>query len=521
MEKNNERKNDTIINAGLASAQAEVVQRYGEAVKVHLVSHGGYDNETATELSKSLMKIFGYKINPDYAKSNIKQQAGFSAEVKTAAIEDAERIIKRDKSRKVTRTDDMKVQSDGKGNDIGGTNDKLYDIAEVDLDGNYIEGSARQLKYVGETPKECADGLLNKKWDKYRDADIPIEVPADFYDKMKIDLAKKEGELKKQIAAAEEKGKTDLAIKKKAELERVEKTSANLKKGKLTKDEAIKARLRPTLSTAKDILKVSHRSGIEAAKSGVAIGGGISFIRNAVAVLRDEKEPIDAVADVVCDTAGAGTLSYATGFCGAAIKGAMQNAPTKYVRALSKTNLPGIVVTVTWETGKTLKRYADGEIDGTECLTELGEKGTGMLASAAGATLGQLLIPIPIVGGLIGGMVGYAMASSYYNQLVDALNDAKLGHEERLRIEAECHEAIIAITEYRMEMELAIQKYLHEYTQIFEEAIFEIETAYNTGDVGSFISGAVRITKKLGGEPLFETKKEFDEKMKSDEPFVL
>jgi ribosomal protein S5 len=458
------------------------------------------------------MKIYSHKINPEHRNSNINQQAGFSAEVKTAAREAAERIIRGGKS-KVIRTDDMRKQTDGKGGIIGGTNDQLYDIAEVDANGNYIEGSGRQLKYIGKTPKDCADGLLNKSMDKYREADVPIEVPSDYFDTVKKELEIKADDVKKKIAAAEAKGNTELVNKRKAELERIEKTSKNLKKGKLTKDQAIEARLHPTWSTAKDIIEVGHRGGVEAAKSGVAIGGGIALIRNSVAVIKGDKEPTDAAIDIVCDTATAGALSYATGFTGAAIKGSMQNASSTYVRVLSKTNLPATVATTVFEVGKTLKRYAQGDIDGTDCLIELGEKGTGMLAGGMGAAIGQIVIPVPIVGGFIGGMVGYAMSSAYYNNLVTALKEAKLAKEERLIIEAECREAIAEIKRYRLEMELVINNYLQEHTRVFSEAFADMEAAYNTGDVDGFIGGANRITEKLGGEPLFRNKREFDEIM--------
>jgi len=520
-EKSDDAKQKSIINAGLAMAQGEVVQRYGAAVKTHLVAHGGMDNETGEELSKSLMKLYGYKISPRNRNANTNQQAGFAAEVMTAAKEDAEKIIAGKKNAKVVRTDDMKKQSDGKGGTVGGKNDQLYDIAEVDKNGNYIEGTGRQLKYVGGTPEDCAKELLNKKWDKYRDADVPIEVPSDFYDGAKKKLEGDAKDIKKQIADAETKGKTKLAEDKKKELERVEKTSKNLRKGQYTKAQAIEMRTNPYWHMAKQIGGVAHRGGVEAAKSGAIIGGGISFIRNSVSVIQGDMKAEDAVIEVATDTAGATALSYATGFAGGAIKGAMQNAPSKYARALSKTNLPATVATMVWETGKTLKQYAEGEIDGTDCLIELGEKGTGMLSSAMFATVGQALIPIPIVGGMIGGMVGYAMSSAYYNDLVNALKGAKLAHEERLLVEEECRQAVIAIREYQLEIELVINNYLREHRQVFSEALADMEAAFITDDVDGFIKSSNRITEQLGGTPLFTTKKDFDVLMSNPGIFRL
>ena len=514
-------KERSIINAGLAGAQTETVQRYGAAVKEHIVAYTGEDHEARKELAKSLKSISKSKVNPNDKSRNIKQQAGFSAEVKTQARENAEKIIQGDKVSRSTRTDDMTKQPDGKGRTVGGRNEQLYDIAEIDRDGVYIEGSGRQLKYIGGDAEGCYQKLLEKKFDKYREAEVPIEIPSDFYDDVKSKLNDRIDSLERQINNAEVKGNFELAEKHRAQLAKVEKTRDSLKKGKLTNDEAIEARLHPMVSTGKDMASVSHRAGIKSAKYGAVIGGGISFIQNSVSVIKGDKEINEAVMEVAGDTAQAAGISYATGFAGSAIKGGMQNAQSEYLQALSKTNLPATVTVAALETGKTLKKYLEGKIDGTECLTELGEKGTGMLASAAGATVGQILIPVPVVGGLVGSMVGYAISSAYYNSLVNVLNEAKIAHKERLRIEAECKETICAIREYRFEVELAIRNYLKENISVFDTAFAAIENAYSTGDVDLFIKGTNIITRQLGGNPLFENKQELDMLMEKTGTIIL
>ena len=165
-----------------------------------------------------------------------------------------------------------------KGNNIGGKNEQLYDIAEVDRNGIFVEGTARQLKFVGGTPDECTTKLLGSKYDKYRDANVVIEVPSDFYDSVKKALDDKAEKIRMQIENAEKNGNSDLLVLKKSELEKIEKTKENLAKGKVSNQEAIEARLHPQVSTTKDVLEISHQAGCNAAKSGAIIGGGISFI---------------------------------------------------------------------------------------------------------------------------------------------------------------------------------------------------------------------------------------------------
>ena len=504
----------TAENIGKAITQTDTVNRYGAGIKEHLVAYGGVDNENGITYKKSLKSIAKSKVNPNNQSQNINQQAGFSAETKTTAKENAENAIAGKKTRTV-RTDDVPKQTAADGTPIGGTNDPLSDLISIDEKGNYIEGSARQLKYVGDDPKDCCSKLLSKKYDKYRDNDVSIEVPKDYYDKIHQELDNRAANLEKRIENAQKKGDTALAEKHKQQLERVRKTKENLRKGKLTKKEAQFARLHPKLSTAGDIVKLSHRAGVRSAKSSAAIGGGMSFIRNSVAVLKGDEDPEEAVREIAKDTALSAGNGYATSFVGSAIKGTMQNAQSTYIRAVSTTALPAVVATSVIEAGKTIFKFASGQIDGTECLVELGEKGSGIAASTMGGIIGQALIPIPVVGGLIGSMVGYMMSSFYYNSLVSALQEAKMARMERIRIEEECQQAMAAIREYRLQAEIAIRNYFTEHISSFENAFSVIREGFDTENADLLIEGANSITEALGEEALFHNDSELDALMMS------
>lgn len=512
MDTNNNQKNQSTAGAGIASAAYETVSKYGSAVKEHLSAYSGFDNETKTELAKGLKAISDYKVNDSYKASNIKQQAGFSAEVKTAARENAEKIIKGEKS-KVVRTDDIAKQSDYKGNTIGGKNDQLYDIAEINQNGVYIEGTAHQLKYIGGSADDCAKKLLSSKFDKYRNAGTQLEIPADFYDDVKKELAARAERARSQLVNAEKRGDASLANKHKQRLNTIEKTQKALTKGKLTSEEAIQARLHPAWSTAKDITKLSHEAGIEGTTIGAAVGGGVSFIQNTVAVIKGDKKITEALMGVTTDTVSAGVAGYITNFGGTAIKGAMQNAPSKFLSSLSKTNIPSTIVVSALEIGKTLSHYGNGKINGKECITELGEKSSGMLGATIGSTVGQTVIPAPIIGALVGSMVGYALFSAYYNNLFTLFKDAKTAREERIAIEKECSECIKNLQEYRLQIELISFNYLKENISVFQSSFYEMEQAYELCNANKFIANANKITRQLGGNPCFETKEEFDSLM--------
>lgn len=95
----------------------ETEQIYSEAARQHVVAYEGIDYAQGKRLERGLEKISRSKVNSQYRDMNIKQQAGFSAEVKEVARNNAEQIVKRKKNRLI-RTDDL-----------GRVNDPLYDFS--------------------------------------------------------------------------------------------------------------------------------------------------------------------------------------------------------------------------------------------------------------------------------------------------------------------------------------------------------------------------------------------------------
>ena len=505
MADNNKEKKDkekSIDNIVLGNAASEVVNRYGSAVKEHFVAYSGVDNEAGKELTKGLKEISQYKVNPENEYSNLKQQAGFSAEVKHVARKNAENIINKNGER-VVRTDD-----------VGRVNDQLYDHITYDKHGNIIEQS--QMKFVGKNSSEALQKLASKDYQKYLDNDAPMYVPSEQYDGIKKEALEKAESCYEQAERLKQDGKLDIAEKKIEEAKKYEKINKNVRKAESSSDEAMEARLKPEVSTAKDIVKLGHRAGLEQAKMGAAIGGGISIIRNCVDCFNGDKEPEEAIKDVLLDTGKAAAVSYGTAFTGSLIKGAMQNSKNAILQNVSKTSLPAMLVTTTLEIGKTFKRYFIGEIDGVQCFEELGEKGVGMISSSMFAVFFQTAIPIPVVGALVGSMVGYSFSSAYYREILNVFKEAKLAHERRLKIESECAEAIKMIREYRSILEELISEYLVDHITVFNDALNQMNSALELGDIDLFIEGNNKIINKLGKKVKFNSFKEIDDFMNSD-----
>ena len=474
----------------LKGAMAETVQRYGSAVKQHYVAYSGIDNETGKKLAKGLKDISKSKINPEYRSQNIKQQAGFAAEVKSVARKNAENIIE-GKGNRFVRTDD-----------IGRVNDPLADLVELAPDGTVISGTASQMKFVGSSPEELLEKLSSKKYQKYIDAKEILDIADDDYEALLGTNGKpgiideKIKSLRDQADRAKQIGKDQVAGQKEAQIEKCEYIKKKLRKSGLTREEAVQTRLHAVWSTTKDVTKLANEAAVGQAKVGAGITGSLTLVRNVVAC----------------------------------IKGAMENAKSGYLQSLSKTNLATTLVTTTVDVGKTLHRYFGGEITGVQCIEELGQQGVGEIGSAMFSTMGmsaavsmapaeaamESVAAYGMVGGLIGATLGYTAAVVCYQELSTALKEAELAREERIRIEKECAEAIALIRQYRMEMNHMVSEYLTDHIQRFNQGFLEMDKAIAEQDVNGFLRGNASIQELLGKEVQFRTQEEFDALMSSD-----
>lgn len=509
-------------NGAITGVTGDVGNRYGSAIKEHLVAYNGIDNENGIKLHDSLKSISQHKINPDYKYSNMKQRAGYAAEVKDTARVNAERAIKGDPTRKV-RTDDL-----------GKVNDQRVDHYDVDKNGQIIEGSGSQMKFVGKTPEEAFDKLRSKKYDKYFESDNKIDVPSDQYAGIIKAADKQLEKLHKQLEAQTEKGNPEQIEKIKQQIERCEKIKNNVRKSTVSTKGSGSAAAHPFFSTAGDVIKVANRAGLQSAAIGAGVGGTVSLVKNLVACIKGDKETEEAVKDVAKDTAGAAGTAYASGAVGALIKGFAKNSSKAAIRNFAKSplNLPATIATFTVTAAKKIYAYFDGKITGEECVNQLKEDGIGTIGAMYGsfyaveclgtpALAGAGLKVANLFAGMAGGMIGYALASACYSVLSSSIKEARLAREERIRVEQECEQHIALIKAYRSQLNDMINQYLKDKMEVFNDSFDAIKNSLCIGDIDGFIAGSNKITEALGGQVQYSDKKGFDALMNSNKAFEL
>jgi len=383
------------------AANAQTIGRHGNAASEYVKAYTGKNYQAngalKSDMQKSLKGISKGTINPQDAQRNIKQQAGYSAEVMDVAERNAEEILK-GSDKRYARADDVT------GHKI---NETKNDIVLLDSNGNEILGAngqsqGTQMKFVkmGKSAEETASALTGSKFrNKYPDGEFC--VAKDKYDGVMKALQEQETKLQKQIDHARQTGNTDIASKQE-QLDYVRKVKKNLQKSKITEKEAIFARQHPELWTAQHVIDTSHQAGVKCAETAAAIAFASSFASNLTGYLKGDIDEKTAVKNIAKDTAKTAAGAYATGFASTAISSALQNSSNDIMREFvtKYPDSPAYVVTFAVQSFSVIGKRLNGEISDEECFRQIGTNALVMCGSAVGKAVGAS------IAGPIGAMVG-------------------------------------------------------------------------------------------------------------------
>ncbi|GAA8327897.1 hypothetical protein HpKG96_06740 [Helicobacter pylori] len=387
-------------------------------------------------------------------------------------------------------------------------NHELVDYVRVDRNGNVISNTLTQSKFVGRNGAECFEKFLSKDYEKYLKNGVKMEIPKDFFGDFQKEANIKIKSLESHIAKQKSFGDFQKVAKLEEKLQKCKTIKANTRPASITKAEAIEARLNPNLSTAKDVTSVSHQAGMNAAQTGALIGGGVSAITNIYECIANGKDPMKAIKHTAIATLKGGVLSYGSTFASSSLGGLMQSSANKVIQSLGKGSVPAMIVGACVANATVLTRYFSGKIDGKELLKQLGKANTTLVSSGAMAVAGQVLIPIPVVGALVGGFVGAILSETFFNAFLKAREEAKLACQRRIEIERECRELIKLLETYQNQFNEVFERYFHETTKFFNQNFDELERALYAGDADLAIGVNNKIQERLGQKALFDNSKE-------------
>ncbi|GAA7396005.1 hypothetical protein MM0347_04680 [Helicobacter pylori] len=503
MKKDREKKQkySNITDATIMGSTSEESALYASANREHL------------SVLDKLEEISKRKINPNYTNQNINQQAGYSAEIKEQAHVNANNILA-GKREKVNQYDDLsstqKAQIGERFPDYAtpSKNHEIVDYISVDKKGNVIPGTLTQSKFVGRNGAECFEKFLSKDYEKYFENGVKVKIPEDFFGDFQKEANITIKSLESRIAKQKSFGNFQKANILERRLQKCKTIKANTRPASITKAEAIEARLNPKLSTAKDVTSISHQAGMNAAQTGALISGSVSLVKNVYECIANGKDPIKAIKHTAIATLKGGALSYGSAFASSSLGGLMQSSTNRIIQSLGKGSAPAMIVGACVANATVLTRYFSGKIDGTELRKQLVKTNTTLVSSGAMAVAGQALIPIPVVGALVGGFVGAILSETFFNAFLKAREEAKLARQRRIEIEKECREIIKLLEAYQNQFKEVFEKYFHETTKFFNQSFNELERASYAGDADLAIAVNNKIQERLGQKALFDNSKE-------------
>ena len=129
---------------------------------------------------------------------------------------------------------------------MGKVNDPLYDTVSIDNNGNIVKETGAQMKFLGASAKDplgkndairALEKLKTKKFEKYLDNDILIDVPENQYDQMIEEASSQLDGLTKQLKNQQNTGNVEQVEKIQLKINKLEKIKKNLRKSSLTSED--------------------------------------------------------------------------------------------------------------------------------------------------------------------------------------------------------------------------------------------------------------------------------------------
>jgi len=273
----------------------------------------------------------------------------------------------------------------------------------------------------------------------------------------------------------------------------------------------------------KSALTDMHESGKRAGNVGALMTGGISTITGLHSMYEGDIEIGELTARVAVDSA----KGYATGYVVTAMSKGATHLTTHFLgesvaRSFARSNAPVAIAAGIVNVSKSFISYINGDIDSEKLLEEVSHTTITSTSSFYYGAVGQVAIPIPVVGALVGAGVGYFIGNMLHQSGLIALGDSRVVKEAKERrdvVQAMCLAAITEIRKNRIELESYLETYFSQRKNEFSESFSMLDDSLYNWNPDAFIVGLERINNQFGASLQFKSFVEFDDFMNSDEAF--
>ena len=199
------------------------------------------------------------------------------------------------------------------------------------------------------------------------------------------------------------------------------------------------------------------------------------------------------------------------------------------MQELSKTDFAEKLIVSTGGVATLVQQYMGHKITDEVFIEKLSQEGIQDIAKqvlkASGMDMKMAeklgVTNLSEIGSIATSAVAFSALMAAYKMVREAQDDLQLAHEERVKTEAACNDSIVLIRQYRTEMEYAVNHYLTERLETFENGFAAMDKAIIENDSDGYIRGNTAIQEILGYKNQFTNQEEFDDIMDSDIAFKL
>ncbi|NVZ10363.1 hypothetical protein HW932_13945 [Allochromatium humboldtianum] len=273
----------------------------------------------------------------------------------------------------------------------------------------------------------------------------------------------------------------------------------------------------------KSALTDMHESGKRAGKVGALLTGSISAVTGVHSLHKGEIEVGELLSRVAVDSA----KGYATGYVVTAMSKGITYSTTyllgeSVARSFARSNAPVAIAAGVVNASKSFVAYINGDIGGEQLLDEVSHTAITSTSSFYYGALGQVAIPIPIIGALVGAGVGYFIGNMLHQSGLVALGDSRVvkeAKERRYAVQAMCLAVIPEIQKNRLELESYLESYFSQRKNDFLASFCVLDNSLYSWNPDEFVLGLEKINNQFGISLQFKSFADFDLFMSSDEVF--
>lgn len=255
----------------------------------------------------------------------------------------------------------------------------------------------------------------------------------------------------------------------------------------------------------------------------------ISLVASVLNAKENRREAALAAAKQLAEEYGKPVEIYLKAFSVYLIENGLQRVKFGEISKLGTEEFAEKLIEVGKSIEQTIAAFCRAQIDEMELINQLGQ--TGVLEvgrsfiQAAGIDLSEIKAQVQSALGDVNGisvcMISFYASAAAYKMLREAMRDAAIMRDTRMRIEEECAKSIAQMRTYREQMNALVSDSLYTYAETFLEGIAAMDKAILEGDADGFIRGNVAIQEILNYRVQFCNQAEFDALMDSDDAFVL